>query len=43
MKQKTCKDCGEPFEPVGRECICPECKQERAEAGEEERKMGKSL
>jgi Zn finger protein HypA/HybF involved in hydrogenase expression len=43
VKAKLCKDCGESFEPIGRECICPECKQERAEIGEEDRKMRKSI
>lgn len=43
MKAKLCKDCGESFEPVGRECICSECKLEREIQYEEQResKRGK--
>ena len=29
MKERNCIDCDEPFEPVGRERICPECRLER--------------
>ena len=39
MKERICKDCGEPFEPIGRERICPECRYEREFNEDEERCM----
>jgi Zn finger protein HypA/HybF involved in hydrogenase expression len=37
IMKKACKDCGEQFEPKGRDCICSECKQFRIELGKKER------
>ena len=43
-KQRTCRDCDELFEPVGRELLCPEChedrEREREEARDARRKRG---
>ena len=33
--KKYCTKCGKPFEAVGREVICPACKQTAAEAAED--------
>jgi predicted amidophosphoribosyltransferase len=34
---RKCKDCGEPFNPIGKERICSECKLEREIYKEETR------
>ena len=41
MKTRKCKDCDEPFDPVGREIICPECRLERDANADEARTMRK--
>jgi Zn finger protein HypA/HybF involved in hydrogenase expression len=37
VRFRKCKDCTEPFEPVGRERICPDCVLEREIEKEEAR------
>lgn len=41
-KQRKCSYCDEPFEPIGRGRLCPECRIEREIEKEEDREARKS-